>query len=211
MGYFGANTGYNNFVMPKDPMNRKRSEALLSLHLRKAEEETLRDPEIRKMVDQLRQMYHDDQEGIFTAFAVTAQEDRPSTKKDQPTPPPSKIPQLLLMLSELSDRTPEPPSAPHPRDPQPIPTKGGVPTAPPRPASKLKAPEDDRQRELMQRIEETKKELASIKKEEHLVRAKKGKYGLPAERLKAERMLRELPGQITHMEHTLLLMQEGIL
>jgi len=64
---------------------------------------------------------------------------------------------------------------------------------------------------LMQRIEETKKELASIKKEEHLVRAKKGKYGLPAERLKAERMLRELPGQITHMEHTLLLMQEGIL
>lgn len=201
-------------IMAEDTQRRRLSEAVLNSHLRKAEEETLRDPEVRQMVERLRKMYLEDQEGIFTAFAVTTQEGGPVQPSRVP-PPSSKIPDLLLMLSELAERAPArnvpiPPKPPKPllrREPE-LPETTSPKT---RAAPVSRAPEDDRQRELIREIEEAKKTLALIKKEERLIRARRGKYGIPGERLKAERLLRELPGQIVHMEHTLQLLREGVL
>ncbi|MFH1740869.1 MAG: hypothetical protein ABIH23_17820 [bacterium] len=201
-------------TMAKDPQSRKMAEALLNLHIRKAEKETLRDPKIREMVERLRKMYHEDQEGIFTAFAITAQSDG-QTSRPRGTPPPSKIPDLLLVLSELAERSAEgeAPKTPKPLEPllerERILLERASQQAYPQQTPRVQ--EDERQRELKRIIEQAKKDLALLKKKEHLVKARKGNYGITAERLKAERLLRELPAEISQMEHTLRLLRDGIL
>jgi len=200
--------------MANDPKSRRMAEALLNLHLKNAEKETLRNPEVREMVMRLRRMYEEDKEGIFTAFAVTARDTAGPPARGS-APPPSKIPNLILLLSELAELAEQGPaqSRPHPLDPTIVrPVKPPLPYEPSESApAKEPVPEDDRQRELIREIEQARQVLRDLRKEEPQIKGRRGKYGLPGERLKAERMLRELPGEILQMEHKLQLLREGIL
>jgi hypothetical protein len=183
------------------------------MHLRKAEEEVLYQPEVRQLVEHVRKMYREDPEGIFTAFAVTTQE-KDTGASHRVSAPPSRIPRLLSVLLELAQRSAarkvsvaDEPSPPLPGREARFP---GTPSQKPSAQPAVRAPEDQRERELMREIEQAKKALALVKKDETLIRTRRGKYSVPGERLRAERLLRELPGQIAQMERTLQLLREGV-
>jgi len=60
-------------------------------------------------------------------------------------------------------------------------------------------------------IHKTKAIYNSVKRDEGIIKSRKGKYAFAVERLKAERVLREYPEMLSHLEHKRKMIEEGIL
>ena len=69
-------------------------------------------------------------------------------------------------------------------------------------------------KELLVKIEQDIQHLTGIfkrlKREEPKIRQRTGQYATPSLRLKAERLLRELPGQITELTKQIMALEEEI-
>jgi len=188
--------------------SRSQLEARLKAFLSKAETIALSDPKLKNMVEQLRNIYLTDRQGFMFAMGLSGPE--PATKKPKvrPLPPPSRIPQLIMMMDALASgkMNLEPSSAINPPSLlAPFPPsvkKPAVNDALPSKAEKIPLTKV----EIQQQLEDTEIELSQatddfwkLKKEEKNIRTRKGKYTAAVERLKAERLLRELPGVITQL------------
>ncbi|MEW6238670.1 MAG: hypothetical protein AB1656_25070 [Candidatus Omnitrophota bacterium] len=187
--------------------SRSQLEAKLKAMLDKAEKIALNDPKLKNMVEQLRNIYLTDRQGFMFAMGLSGPEPAQTKPRVRPLPPPSRIPQLIMMMDALASGRMhlEPSSAINPPSllsPFPPPVKkpakaGPLPQTAPPPLSI---------EEIRRQLLEVEKELSqttdvfwALKKEEKNIRARKGKYIAAVERLKAERLLRELPGAITQL------------
>ncbi len=186
--------------------SRNHKENVLKDLLKKAEKNYMKDPKIKKMVKQLRNLYMNDKDDFLFALGMAPPPAQKTTKK-KPTPPPSRIPQLLMILDAVakspstfssmmdrSDNTPPSLLAPFPPADK---KEYTIPEPPP-----FKPSEGDiraQVKEVDKEMNESKDLFWSIKKEEKQLRARQGKYAVSVERLRAERLLRELPGKITQL------------
>lgn len=197
-----------------DSSHRKNIESILQSSICKAQSSVESNPEIKKMVEQLRNLYADDREDFL--FSVGAAPPPPKFQKRLQTPPPSRIPQLLYILNAVTSKGPVtlPPSFRNrqgilpsslqnaalevPGRNEEIPRRH----VPPSPTRRPPQPQDFEEiKHLDSQLDEARCLFAEIKKQESAIQQRKGKYGIPMERLKAERLLRELPATITQLEY----------
>lgn len=211
----------------RNHLRRKMGEEALTMRLKAAEEEMFKDPEVREMIEGIREMWAED-DGMAAAFSASAAADAPRANVPPPPPPqtaaqkigipPSRIPELLQLLCEI------PPS--------------GVPTNPLMSANPLRtearvsihrqertAPSETPQKhqtepeqidekaiaEAEREIEALRIKLRELREQEEMIKTRSGPFAFPANRLKAERLLREIPGAIVHLKHRVELLRDGIL
>ncbi len=207
------------------PFNhRKRLEADLESAIRGAEKETLHDPQLKSMVQQLRNLYRSDKdEFLFMLEASPPPNQKANTAKRQNLPP-SKIPQLIAMLDALATNKPLPvlpsidkskngmppplvTSLPHPSEFQPAQKAKDFSVPKPKPIPEASQIEIEK---INVEIRKLRALYDLIKKDEDLIKKRKKKYAIPFERLKAERLLRELPEQIRHLIHKRKMYEDGL-
>lgn len=206
-----------------DSSRRKTIEDILQSTIRKAQEDIQSDPSLQEMVDRLRTLYQEDREDFLFALGAAP----PSAKKKKHPPvPPSRIPQLLFLLNAITSRgsISLPPSFRNRTSILPASLKNtqldvvstpsnssvsqSVPISPARRPSQIQELQEIEK--LDAQIEETQKQFVQIKKEESAILERKGKYAIAVERLKAERLLRELPSRISQLIHKKKLLEERI-
>lgn len=207
-----------------DSSRRKNIEKILQSTIRQAQASVQSDPQLKKMVEQLRNLYQEDREDFLFALGAAPP---PSASKKPIKVPPSRIPQLLYILNAVTSRGAISVPPPFRKQPGglpaslqnatleviPLPEDGILPrhTRPPSPArrpSQLKELEEIGR--LDSQIDEAQRLFEEIKKEESAIRQRKGKYAIAIERLKAERLLRELPGTIARLVHKKRLLEEQV-
>ncbi len=222
---------------PKD-MKRQLREEALTMRLKAAEKEMFKNPEVKKMVEDLREMWEEDDD-MTVAFAATASSDmpytpppkrKPATMAEKANLPGSKIPQLLEMLSNLpapgqrfinpfrvaTNTTANPLFS---RNPLRVEARtkaeeelGRTPSAAPeQPAAELTESDRETIAKMEREIQALKIKYRLLKADEELIQSRRGDYAAPANRLKAERLLREIPGTISQLQHRINMMLEGIL
>ncbi len=217
--------------------HREKLEADLKKQIRSAEKEAINDPKLKSMIKQLRDIYHSDKDSFLFMLGVAPPPSSTNSQNKPKNIPTSKIPQLLLMLDALATKKPLPvlPAKKPGLDGMPNPILSTLPhpaenevdyeihspldeahqeIRPPDIDSNSPPDMDSNSEENQKEIEELEVEIRKaralydlIKKDEMVIRQRKGKYGVPIERLKAERLLRELPEQIRHMIHKKRLLQ----
>ena len=195
-----------------DSQQRKTIEEALQATIQNAQASVQSDPKMQAMVDQLRSLYREDREDFM--FALGAAPPPPSSSPKRPPVPPSRIPQLLFLLNAVTTKGPvsAPPSfrnksgvlpsslnastieVVQPDAPE---IENNVPTSPARRPSRIKELQEIDKLEAQ--IQKAQHELETIKLEETAIRERRGKYAVAIERLKAERLLRELPGTINNL------------
>ncbi|RJP26380.1 MAG: hypothetical protein C4527_15525 [Candidatus Omnitrophota bacterium] len=208
-----------------DSNRRKNLEADLEKAIRLAEKETFTNPQLQAMVRRLRDLYLTDKDEFLFMMQASPPPQVHAQKRRQPKLPPSKIPQLLAMLDALVTNKPLPvlPSIKNLGEGMPSPLILSLPRADElKPVSKPvisvyspAPPISEANRKEIESLEveirKVKAVYELVKKDEENIRNKKGKYGIAFERLKAERLLRELPEQIRHMIHKKRMLEEGLL
>ncbi len=206
-----------------DSFRRKNIEDILQSTIQKAQENIQSDPSLKKMVDRLRDLYQEDREDFLFALGAAPP---PTGKKKRPPVPPSRIPQLLFLLNAITSRgtVSLPPSFRNRvgilpaslkntqlevvSTPKSTSVSKSVPVSPARRPSQIQELQEIEKLDV--RIEEVQKQFEQIKKEESAILERKGKYAIAVERLKAERLLRELPGRISQLVHKKKLLVERI-
>lgn len=205
-------------------LERKRKEYRLAALLRSTEEKTLSNPKLKAMADQLRNSYQSDQAGFLNMMGMGG---APPKKQERIKLPESKIPQLLMILDSLATKKPLslPPTKRDlnmentpallatydKKDDNAIinmspPTKNNV-----RRIVPANSVNNSLLKEVDDEILNAKAIYNSVKRDEGIVKSRKGKYALAVERLKAERVLREYPEKISHLEHKRKMIEEGVL
>ncbi len=205
--------------------NRKELEDILQSTILQAQPAVQSDPEIKKMVTQLRSLYQDNQEEFMFALGAG-----PPPAQTQPTPvnvdqskivdqskvPQSRIPELLFLLNAVTsgESVSLPPSFKNQPGGMPSPLENSTlqikqnpdvntanepsrPISPARRQSKLKELQEIATIDAA--IHEAEEKLIIIKKDEAAIKQRSGKYAISVERLKAERILREIPGSIERL------------
>lgn len=163
-------------LMP-DTTRRKQIEKKLTGLLRVMQKNVLADPRLKKMVEILRKSYYEDKQEFLRALGVAAP---PPASVSSPSLPSSRIPRLLLLLNMLSSKRRVPISSPNFR-------KG----------SRSERDFCKKEIEFLERqIQQAQEILAHMKSEATAVARRQGIYANPVERLKAERLLREIPSLI---------------
>ena len=201
---------------------RKQLETDLDSWLRKAETDAYADPQIKAMIQQIRQLYLVNKDDFMFMLGMAA----PPAPKQPRRLPESKIPQLLSVLDQLGKLQPfpRPPlrnvplRASRERPSNSLP-QGGVSSSPDTaitPVATIPATRNvqDREKQLAAidaEILAAKVLFEKVKQEEDLIRSRKGKYGIAVERLKAERLLRELPQKIAELAYQRRMVEEGSL
>lgn len=223
----------------EESKERKRLELDLQQAIKQGEEIAFQDPEVKEMVSSLRNMFENDEAGMLSALGFGSPP--PQSKYKRIELPPSKIPQLILMLNEISkkkasinrpgaqiknllqkSREPQRPS----RQPSSSSSNSGfhsrarnrdrdmidqldleskkdeyyatTPDSPtPEPAS---APNQLSIRQIEREIHQAQEMLDVISRDREAIRQRQGTYAIPGNRLKAERLLRELPGRIAYLQ-----------
>lgn len=205
-----------------DLKRRQYLEATLNKAISIAEKQAFKDPKTKKLIQDLRTMYMEGSEEFM--FALGLGSAPPS--KPRPALPESRIPHLLMVLDALAQGHGL--SLPTRRsrsnlDPQPIVSTLALPKAPMIPKKVLKPqlpPMQSNERkeinlkEIMRleaEIQLLTQQYRILKQEEEAIRLRRGKYGIPIERIKAERLLRELPEKIAEIAHKKKLVEEGVL
>lgn len=205
-------------------LERKRKEYRLAALLRSTEEKTLSNPKLKAMADQLRNSYQSDQAGFMNMMGMGGP---PPKKQERIKLPESKIPQLIMILDSLATKKPLslPPTQRDlnmentpallatydKKDDNAIinmspPTKDNV-----RRIVPANAVNNSLLQDVDDEIRNAKAIFNSVKRDEGIVKSRKGKYALAVERLKAERVLREYPEKISHLEHKRKMIEEGVL
>jgi hypothetical protein len=205
-------------------LERKQKEYRLAALLRATEEKTLSNPKLKAMADQLRNSYQMDQAGFMKMLGMGV---APPKKQERVKLPQSKIPKLLMILDSLATKKPLslPPTK---RDlnidntPALLATydrKTGneiINMSPPKKNNLRRiVPANSINNSMLKDVDEeilnAKALYNSVKRDEGIVKSRKGKYALAVERLKAERVLREYPEMISHLEHKRKMIEEGVL
>ena len=205
-----------------DSKRRKDLEAELDSTIRKVENSSVIDPKKKELIQKIRNLYHDGKEDFMTVMGVS----QPSPETNKKNVPPSKIPQLLLLLDELSSSNPIPNTTSMLRDEEGIPPslildetdnsssektiQSPVPSSQ---SSRANLSESAKKviDDLETKIYQLKVIYNHLKREEEQIRNRNGKYAIAVERLKAERILREAPEQIRYLTQKVKLLQEGLL
>lgn len=197
--YLGAEgAGHRNNM--KQSKRRNFLEVTLQQAIRQAESKAFKDPQVKTMMMKLRKLYQEDSGDFMVALGLSGP---PPTQKNHSALPQSRIPHLIFLLDSLAKRSiPLPPRKQDGILPPPISENFAVPFSP------IKNPNNPgndevalrERRTIIRRIELEMVSLEStykdIKADEPMILQRRGKYSVPAERLKAERLLRELPGKI---------------
>lgn len=205
-------------------LERKQKEFRLAALLRATEEKTLSNPKLKAMADQLRNSYQSNQTGFLNIMGMGG---APAKMPQRVKLPESKIPQLLMILDSLATKKPMslPPTQKElNRDNTPSllatldkRTSGDV--------INMSPPKKDNVRRILpsnmvnnsmltdvdEEIQNAKAIFNSVKRDEGIIKSRKGKYASAVERLKGERVLREYPELISHLEHKRKMIEEGIL
>ncbi|MGC9326617.1 MAG: hypothetical protein ACP5I1_03200 [Candidatus Hinthialibacter sp.] len=207
-----------------DSIHRKDLEKNLIATIRQAQASVQSNPKLQGMAEKIRSLYQNDQENVLNALCAASSTPTESEKK---TPPASRIPQLLFLLHETASLRTAPHSNWRPKTQSLFPsltknvklepvdlehtsfsTRRRNPFSPPRrhpPAHLIQQLE-----EIEFSIHESQTLLTALLLEEDAVRRRTGKYAHVVERLKAERLLRELPGSISQMQNQKQLLEEQI-
>ena len=207
------------------------------MRLKVAEEEMFRNPDVKRMIEEIREMWEED-DNMTVAFAATASSDTPVRPGASPPRtaawkvrlPRSRIPELLEMLTQLPGPglmasplgMPPPRGGSNPlmaRNPLRVEAKNEIRATPPEPAMRppigppKAAPGADKAaiEKAEREVEAMKIKLGQLRETEEDMRAHRNEFAVPSNRLRAERLLRELPGAIEHLEHRIVLMREGVL
>lgn len=218
-----------------DPDRRKQLEESLRDAIQQGEEIAFRDPEVKDMIESLRRMYEDDKGVLFSALGLGAPAKRPDPSQRVKLPN-SRIPELIHLLDTVAKRqsakakgrfippyrspttTPSPKSAAHPsqKSPSSLPRHSSPSVDAPVTASnteKRSNPGEYTGRRAIQLIEEEIRQaqamLELITRDRDAIRMRKGSYAIPMNRLKAERLLRELPSKIVYLEEKKGLLEEN--
>ncbi|MBN2329215.1 MAG: hypothetical protein JXR73_18895 [Candidatus Omnitrophica bacterium] len=207
-----------------DSAYRKDLEKNLIATIRKAQSSVQSNPKLQKMAEKIRSLYQDDQENVLNALGAASSSQSASTQK---APPASRIPELLYLLNETAslrsasrDQRLRKPQSLFPsllknlklesavRGPTRSPVRRRNPFSPSRrhpPAQLIQQLE-----EIEFSIQEAQTLLSALQKEEDAVCRRMGKYANVVDRLKAERLLRELPGSIAQMRSQKQILEEQI-
>ncbi|MFB3785527.1 MAG: hypothetical protein ACE15F_04070 [bacterium] len=172
-----------------DPSRRKQIEDTLTALLRTMQKSLLADPRLKKMVEQLRKSYHEDKDDFLLTLGLA---EPPSPPVPRRTLPSSRIPRLLLLLNRLPLRQ------------KPI----GSSLPPQTGAGSDQAFWKKEIENLEKQIQQAKEILIHMKSEEKAVARRQGIYANPTERLKAERLLREMPSLITQWSQRKALLEQ---
>jgi hypothetical protein len=216
--------------------NRKELEDILEAKILQAQPAVQSNPDTQKMVKQLRSLYQDNQEEFLFALGAgpppaQTQPKPPNESQskiaDQSKVPQSRIPELLFLLNAVTsgESVSLPPSFKNQPGGMPSPLEnstlqikqnpgGNIANQPIKPISPARR--QSRIKELQEietldtAIHQAEEMLSLIKKDEEAIKQKKGKYAIAVERLKAERILREIPGSIEHLIFKKRLLEEQI-
>lgn len=199
------------------PEKREQLEMELEKAIREGEAEAFRDPEVKSMIESLRTMYTSDKGSLFSALGLSAPQ--PSNPDiERVSLPDSKIPDLIFMLDRLAkqsgrpewkkaleanrSRKPVRPGAIHPSRKPSLPSHtenpvevldvDGVSGTQNSPLTGEKAI-----RVIEEQIRQHESMLELIQRDADKIRRREGTYAIPMNRLKAERLLREIPGKIS--------------
>jgi hypothetical protein len=185
-------------ILMPDNKRRDHLEQLLKAQLQKAEENVSNDPEMKNMVTKLREIYLHDKSDFLSALSPAPS---PKTNKKPFQLPFSKIPQLLMMIDQIGKKSPHLiPIAPPPGLKNPSAKKTASPS--PLDTPKMTSLQIMRQIEkITVEINKANEVYAALKQEEPSIKARQGKYSIPHERLKGERLLRELPTRIHYLSN----------
>lgn len=197
-------------------IRRKILEDKLQSAIKRGEQIACKNPEVKKMIDGFRQMYQDDDGGMLSALGMPDPSTLPSSGDPGsiPRPPESRIPQLIFMLDQLVKKQeankPQKKGGytPRPKTVRVVPSSSSVEgTRKPFLPSKEK---DDFLTEIQSKstdlraldseIAQSKEILDRVRQDEKAIQNQQGTYSNTANRLKAERLLRELPGKIIYLQ-----------
>ena len=172
------------------PDKRSQLENRLRLLIRKAEEQLLSDPDTQKMMTRLRNYYLQDKEGFLDCFSQAP----PATKIKRIELPSSNIPQLLYFLDKLKKApSKELPDSKISKDlPCPNTTKSIFHFE----DSQRQVQHKNQIDQITAEINKLKELYKELKKVEPAIHQGKGTFVNPTERLKYQRLLREIPGKI---------------
>ncbi len=186
--------------------SRKELEQKLKREIRYAEETAFRDPKLKDMVESLRKLYLNNKHDFLATLGIASTPAPQPTSRKRPVPPPSRIPQLLMILDSVTKKpqnlTQNPQNTPSLLNPVPLDVMTESMPSDNYRANQFQLSAEERQKELekiQNKIDSTKALFWKIKQDEKAIRSRKGKYSIATERLKAERLLRELPGKITQL------------
>lgn len=216
-------------------LKRRLKEEELTCQLKTAEKTMFANPSVRRMIAEIRDMWRED-DSLYIAFGATAASETryqppkriPRSIAEKTGLPASRIPQLLELLSQLQEPMNRPQALQRLKQLGPNPLLARHPlrveaqqqaalelnksAAQPATSLPLDMPVDPAA------IEKAEREVAALKIKRKLLEgdreailARRGEYALPSNRLRAERLLRELPGEIDHLEHRIRMMREGML
>ncbi len=210
--------------------HRKELEDILEAKILQAQPAVQSNPDIQKMVTQLRSLYQDNQEDFMFALGAgppPAQAKQKPQNVVQAKVPQSRIPELLFLLNAVTsgESVSLPPSFKNQPGGMPSPLVNSTlqieklpggntanrrnrPVSPARRQSRMKELEEIETIDAA--IQEAEDILIMIKKDEEAIKQKTGKYAIAVERLKAERILREIPGSIERLIYQKRLLEEQI-
>lgn len=205
-------------------LERKQKEYRLAALLRATEAKTLSNPKLKAMADQLRNSYQSDQAGFMNLLGMGG---APAKTPQRVKLPESKIPQLIMILDSLATKKPlslPPTQKELNRDNTPS-LLATLDKRNDDAVINMSPPKKDNVRRILpstminnslltevdEEIHKAKAIFNSVKRDEGIIKSRKGKYAYAVERLKAERVLREYPEMISHLEHKRKMIEEGIL
>ncbi|MBI1387703.1 MAG: hypothetical protein GC154_04580 [bacterium] len=198
-------------------IRRKILEEKLLSAIKRGENQAFKDPEVKKMIQQFRMMYQEDDGGMLSALGMPVDGPPPPNASNDGSPqeipnlPESKIPQLIFLLDQIGKSQSSSNTKPKVKD---LLKKPPAPLSPSsvqgsRKPFLPKADEDlpDLANEatlaglkaVEEEIEQTRMILARVREDEDAIHERQGTYAVTSTRLKAERLLRELPGKIAYL------------
>lgn len=196
-------------------LNRKILEEKLVSAIKRGERLAFEDPEVKKKIEGFRQMYEEDDGTMLKALGMPAPSPQSSPEPAATQLPQSKIPELIYILDQIGKTKPQPKKSSKP----PLPKKPGIDPAQLKSSVQgtrrpflPKADEDDLPNQSLSQsarrsiihdieteIEQTRSILTRVKQDESAIRNHDGVYAATSTRLKAERLLRELPSKIAYL------------
>lgn len=197
-------------------VRRKILEDKLQSAIKRGEQVACKDPEVKKMIEGFRQMYQEDDGGILSALGMPDPSQMPPSGDPGPIqrPPESRIPQLIFMLDQLVKKKEEAKPLkksgykPKPRNIQVVPSPSSVegsrkPFLPSKDDGDFLTEIQSKSSDITaidSEIAQSKEILNRVREDETAIKNHEGTYSDSSNRLKAERLLRELPGKIIYLQ-----------
>ncbi|MDP8245956.1 MAG: hypothetical protein P9L94_17875 [Candidatus Hinthialibacter antarcticus] len=197
-------------------VRRKILEDKLQSAIKRGEHIACQDPEVKKMIEGFRQMYQEDDGGMLSALGMPGPSALPPSGEPSPIqrPPESRIPQLIFMLDQLvkkqeaSKPLKKSGYTPRPKTVNVVPSTSSVqgsrkPFLPSKEKDDFLTEFQTKSSDLKaldSEIAQSKEILNRVRQDEQAIHNQQGTYSNTANRIKAERLLRELPGKIIYLQ-----------